>query len=312
MAAFAAEEMLGPAPTLSLEEVQQQVQAHFSSSSKPGGYEKEMSETLAVFRKLSMYSAAATATGRSKSPPVSSSESDTQGQEPIRVLSLACGSAVGAEVFNKYLTHPNSKFYGMDISHTQTVQFLQKNGYVHGFILEDLYAEPASQEAVDMFESCTHWMAIHACRELAARVVYLFKKYAPLGAHLIAIPCCLFKSNELQTRLGHTRWKAIRAARQARDTLTGRPTLSNWRQTTQIQARNELLAKEFAEGFCDADAISEIQSLHNVALHYVKKPAAGGCDGDSATAAAERINLAFDALCTECAPAPVLAGPSVQ
>ena len=72
------------------------------------------------------------------------------------------------------------------------------------------------------------------------------------------------------------------------------------------------VAQEIAEGFCDAEAISEIQSLHNVALYYVKKPAAGGWEEDSATAAAERINLAFDALCTECAPTPVPAGPSVQ
>ena len=111
-------------------------------------------------------------------------------------------------------------------------------------------------------------MAIHACRGLATQIVKVFKKYAPQNAHLIIVPCCLFKNHELQKSVGYDRWKLIRQQRQLRDENTGRPTDSNWRIKTAMQARNEILANEHETAFRSAVVVPEILSLHNVALHF--------------------------------------------
>ncbi len=275
---------------LSLDQIQAEVKAHFHSTET---YVKEMSETRAVFRKLSHL----------KAPSSSSSNISTS-----RVLSLACGSAVGAEIFTDFFTHPEARFIGMDVELTQTVTFLKKHGYIHNFVLEDLYAEPASDAAIQEFTTCTHWMAIHACRLLANRIVELFHKYALSGAHLVIVPCCLSKNSVLQQSVGYMRWKEIRDKRQARDTTTGRPTQSNWRMQMAVQARNEILANEYSNAFRSASAIPEIQSLHNVALHYENSRTDDDVNGGDVhdiepsrdVDRKVQIQSIFDGICIEC------------
>jgi hypothetical protein len=275
------------------EDIQAQVRQHFS---KDGTYDKEMSETLSIFDKLSKFS---------------------ETEIPANVLSLACGSAVGAEVFKDYFPK-GSKFYGMDITQTQTVEFLLSHSHIHGFVEEDLYSDPLSDDALHLFSHATHWMAIHACRDLARRIVQLFRLYAKPNAHLLVVPCCLFKDNELKTGVGHMRWKSIRDLQQVRDPTTKKPTNSNWRTTTAIQARNELLASEFPQGFEDAEMIPAIHSLHNIALHFhkeKKKILAGATDVENVEASSKlpgvevpdemlvhgsRICSFFDSMCVEC------------
>ena len=272
---------------LSLAQIQADVKSHFHS---PETYVKEMSETTAIFRKLSHL----------KAP-------SNSGSGP-RVLSLACGSAVGAEIFADFFTHPDARFIGMDIELTQTVEFLKKHDYIHNFVLEDLHAESASDAAIQEFSTCTHWMAIHACRLLANRIVELFHKYALPGAHLIIVPCCLNKNSMLQQNVGYLRWKEIRDLRQARDISTGRPTQSNWRLHMAVQARNEILANKYSATFRSASAIPEIESLHNVALYYENSTVDD--EEDDAVYDKEvsrndvdqkmRIQSIFDGICMEC------------
>jgi hypothetical protein len=266
---------------LTRDDVQAQVRQHFP----PKIWEKEMSETISIFKKLRTLNNMSSSSGK------------------CRVLSLACGSAVGAEVFHDYFSHPDSTFIGMDIIRTQTVEFLQMHGHMDEFLLADLYAEPTTAEAIHLYSSCTHWMAIHACRALAERIVHLFRLHAPRGAHLIIVPCCLMKDTQLKSRVGYERWQTIRNARQVRDSSTGRPTLSNWRLATSIQLRNELLAAIYPKGFVDATVVLEIQSLHNVALHFHKSrndENNTSCDNDSQHESTSKIWSVFDSICIEC------------
>tara|TARA_B110000090_G_scaffold144925_1_gene159119 strand:+ start:195 stop:590 length:396 start_codon:yes stop_codon:yes gene_type:complete len=106
---------------LSRHDLQKAIQLHFNSAS----YSKEMSETLSVFAKLASLNDY-------------SEEEGVFEQPQAHVISLACGSAVGAETFSDYFP-AGSTFSGIDIAETQTCSFLSANGHINEFVLEDLY-----------------------------------------------------------------------------------------------------------------------------------------------------------------------------
>lgn len=232
--------------SIPIEEVQRKVQAHFTSSTIKCAYAKEMSETTCVFQFLSTNSS-------------------------CQVLSLACGSAVGAELFSTYFPHASSSLHGIDIELRQTTSFLLDQGYLHSFVQQDLFADHPSEDALHLYRTCRKWIAIHACRTLANRIVLLFKQYAVSDAELLVLPCCLLKQSQYKQMIPLDRWKRIRADKQelAR-AASADPSLGtfDWREQLAIQIRNEMLAQEFSTAYCGLFVFPEIHSIHNHGLHF--------------------------------------------
>ena len=229
--------------TLSDGELKQLVRAHYHDDE---AYAKEVAETMAAFRFLSS-------------------------NEPTTLVSLACGSCVGAELFAHYFPHPKSSLHGVDIAKRQTVSFLLQQRRLTSFLAFDLFeADPIQPEVAELFRTCNAWIAIHACRTLANRCVQLFRRFAPQGAHLVVLPCCLLKTSTMKEAIGIERWKEIRARHQQRENERRAPMgNSDWRVHTAVQVRNELLAREFPEGFVREVEFAEVPSLHNRALVFV-------------------------------------------
>lgn len=237
-------------------------------------YEKEMSETRAVFRLFA---------------------SDA----PCQLLSLCCGSCVGSETFADFFPHAASSLHGIDLAQRQTTQFMLEQKRLHSFVCADLFQDPPIADTLALMQSSTHWTAIHACRGLANRIVQLFRTHAPADAQLVVVPCCLFKDSELKSHVGLPRWKEIRAIHQGRWraqqnqgalAASVAPTHASdsagatfpssalsssdgakaidWRLETAVQARNEALAAEFPQAFAGELLLAEIQSFHNRALLF--------------------------------------------
>jgi hypothetical protein len=276
---------------LSTSELQHEVRAHYHDDVI---YEKEMSETRAVFRLFAT-------------------------DEPCQLLSLCCGSCVGSETFADFFPHAASTLHGIDLAQRQTTQFMLEQRRLHSFVCADLFQEPPPTDALALMQTSTHWTAIHACRGLANRIVHLFREHAPAFAQLVVVPCCLFKDSELKAHVGLKRWKEIRAIHQGRWRAQQKPAAAaaaavvsvastqsaesshsedavgsapseapapgalassdsakavDWRLETAVQARNEALAAEFPHAFERELQLTEIQSFHNRALLFRLTPLA--------------------------------------
>ncbi|KAJ3334120.1 hypothetical protein HDU91_002794, partial [Kappamyces sp. JEL0680] len=195
---------------LEIPRLQEKVRKHFRSDLD---YEKEVWESKSVFGLLA---------------------SDA----PCQVVSLACGSAVGAELFHDYFPHPGSRLCGIDLEQRQTTSFLLAQGHLDAFVQDDLYH--ISPGAAAMLSASSKWMAIHACRQLSNQILLLFRQHAPPGASLAIVPCCLLKHSFYRDAVGPDRWNKLKEQK--------RETHRDWRLALAVQCRNEMLAHEYPEG----------------------------------------------------------------
>lgn len=210
--------------------------------SDPKKYEKEISESVEMYR---LAKSVLTTT-------------------PAKVLNLACGNAVGSEHFCTYF--PDVELVGVDIEKYQFLQWYIEQGTLR-FIQADLFIDPPADLQTEMRAS-TVWIAIHACRTLADRIVELFEQHASAGSWLFLMPCCLQSRKVYSQAFGHAEFtQMLNEERQSGMSDANRVIGAKaWVSATMSRARNKLLAR--SPSYVRTVQLPAIPSLYNEVLLF--------------------------------------------
>lgn len=187
-----------------------------------------------------------------------------QTSRPVQLVNLACGNFIDVKTFPKYFPHPSSKVFGVDKILYQLAQSYHRHHFMelHAF---DLFDE--TLQLKDFLGTKTHWIAIHACEELAFQIVDLWNEWSPSGSCLFLVPCCHFSKKQAISKVGSETWNRIRleTKQKVNQGETHKAAYINQALTT---IRNSLLEKR-SKWFRYSVQLG-IPSVHNVGLFYEK------------------------------------------
>ncbi len=209
----------------------QEHRQHFSDATK---YEKELAESEEIF-KLS-------------ASPVA-----------CHVLSLCCGNAIGMERLRTYL--PLAEVTGVDVCKYQVAAFYESQ-QLFTFLQTDIFS--SDERLIAQCRQADIWYGIHACRELAHRIIELFNQFAPEGAKLFLMPCCYFSKAFVRQAVGHDLFYAMQIEERAK--IQGRQAFM---QPLMRRARNHVLSG-LSPFFIRIERCESIASPQNEVLCYHK------------------------------------------
>jgi hypothetical protein len=185
---------------------------------------------------------------------------------PVQLIGLACGNFVDVKKFPLYFPHPDSRVFGVDQVAHQLIQSYHKHQHV-SFSQMDLFQENLRLKC--LLQTKTHWIAIHACRNLAFQIVRLFNLWAHDDACLLLLPCCHAGKKETIKVIGYEAWKQVRVETK-QQIRNGKNNKMEYINVALTSIRNSLLQKE-SPWFQQSFRIPAIPSVHNFALFYHKK-----------------------------------------
>jgi hypothetical protein len=180
--------------------------------------------------------------------------------EPVQLVNLACGNFVDCKTFPRYFPHPFSQVYGVDKARFQLADSYHRHHHL-SFHQLDLYDESSALQ--NFLQTKTHWIAIHACRDLAFQILRLWNQWGANGSRLLLVPCCHESRKRLIARCGTTLWKQIKT-----ETKRKYPEGRVYMDFALIELRNRCLQMQ-SEWFQRRIEL-DIPSIHNCALLYKK------------------------------------------